>query len=217
MHALPLVTLVLTESGGKCSQYLVHFCHYPGIKCFGFQNNFKLFEVDWCGIFLPPAFRRMREGNVFTPVCLSIHTHPYRKGDAAGGMPLAITQEDFLVLFLSVMKIPFLYQFFFSFFLLTFQLFLNPLWVLFLLKQCKLDHKISILKMSNYLIFFLQTSSNTESIESEGEEASSGIVFFHFSPDSFGIVKNGHQIKCKFSTESHCNPKSNPIKSSKSI
>ena len=39
----------------------------------------------------------MGEGNVFTRVCVSVHTPGGQATYAAGGMPLAVSQEDFLV------------------------------------------------------------------------------------------------------------------------
>ena len=41
--------------------------------------------------------RRMGEGNVFTRFCVSVHTPGGQATSAAGGMPLAVSQEDFLV------------------------------------------------------------------------------------------------------------------------
>ena len=52
----------------------------------------KLFNLFTDGI------RRMGKGNVFTPVCPSVCPHPPpRTCYTAVGMPLAFTQEDFLV------------------------------------------------------------------------------------------------------------------------
>ena len=48
---------------------------------------------------------RMGEGNVFTRVCVSVHTPAGQATYAAGGMPLAVSQEDFLVTFISGLNI----------------------------------------------------------------------------------------------------------------